>query len=123
MSEMIQMMHIKVLKRTGEILDFWAEGIPVEDLPETSDFEVIPLLREDLLDESLIRGQVFNMKTRKIEDTVFSRNLKAEQFLKDTDWVVMRHRDQLDAGMQTSMTQNEYLELLQIRQHKRDEIE
>ena len=123
MSEMIQMMHIKVLKRTGEIMDFWAEGIPVEDLPETSDYEVIPLLREDLLDESLIRGQVFNMKTRKIEDTVFSRNLKAEQFLKDTDWVVMRHRDQLDAGMQTSMTQNEYLELLQIRQHKRDEIE
>ena len=44
---MFQMMHIKVLKRTGEIMDFWAEGIPVEDLPETSDFE-IKILTQDV---------------------------------------------------------------------------
>lgn len=117
------MMHIKILKRTGEIMDFWAEGIPVEDLPDTSDYEIIPLVREDLLDEAIIRGQIFNTKTRKIEDTVFSRNLKAEQFLKDTDWVVTRHRDQLDMGMKPSMSHHEFMELLQIRQRKREEIE
>lgn len=117
------MLHIKVLKKTGEIMDFWAEGIPVEDLPDTSDYEVVPLLREELLDEGIIRGQIFNTKTRKIEDTVFSRNLKAEQLLKDTDWMVTRHRDQLDMGIKTSMTHNEFLELLHIRQAKREEIE
>jgi hypothetical protein len=120
---MNHMMHIKVLKTTGEIMDFWAEGIPVEDLPETSDFEIVPLLREDLDDGALIRGQIFNMKTRKIEDTVFSRNLKAEQFLKDTDWVVTRHRDQLMLGIKPSMTSEEFMELLRIRQAKREEIE
>ena len=42
------------------------------------------------------------------------------QFLDDTDWKVTRHRDQLALGMETSLTNEEYLNLLTQRQEARD---
>jgi hypothetical protein len=40
-------------------------------------------------------------------------------FLKETDWQVTRHRDQLDLGISTSLTEVEYQTLLQERQQAR----
>ena len=42
------------------------------------------------------------------------------QFLDDTDWKVTRHRDQLTLGIETSLTNEEYLNLLTQRQEARD---
>lgn len=46
----------------------------------------------------------------------------ALKFLSDTDWQVIRHRDQLDAGDPTSLTDQEYQQLLLGRQQARDNV-
>lgn len=49
-------------------------------------------------------------------------NNSAREFLSETDWVVIRHRDQLDIGGQTSLTDDEYRSLLLERQQKRESV-
>lgn len=46
----------------------------------------------------------------------------ARQFLADSDWKVLRHRDQVDAGIPTSLTNEEFAQLLADRQAARDSI-
>jgi hypothetical protein len=46
----------------------------------------------------------------------------ASEFLKDTDWKVIRHRDQLALGIKTSLSDEEYLKLLQQRQDAREKV-
>lgn len=46
----------------------------------------------------------------------------ARQFLSESDWKVMRHRDQIDAGVPTSLTVEEFTQLLADRQAARDLI-
>lgn len=38
----------------------------------------------------------------------------------DTDWMTTRHRDQLAAGTPTSLTEEQYMELLAYKQALRD---
>ena len=47
---------------------------------------------------------------------------EARDFLTNTDWKVIRHRDQLDLGVPTSLTAEEYTFLLQQRQSAREVI-
>src|SRR5574344_1555371 len=47
---------------------------------------------------------------------------EAVQFLKDSDWKVIRHRDQLALGIETSLTDEEYKNLLQQRQDARGKV-
>lgn len=78
-------------------------------------------------------------KVKKIEDNVeleevphspeflaereqFHINLQNEQFLKATDWIVTKHRDQKEAGIKTTLTDKDYQELLSKRQAARDAI-
>jgi len=49
-------------------------------------------------------------------------NGKARKYLNDTDWKVIRHRDQLAAGATTSLTDTEYQQLLSDRQTVRDSV-
>ncbi len=49
-------------------------------------------------------------------------NQEAEQFLNDTDWMVIRHRDQLALGIPTSLTEEEFRQLLLDRQAARDQV-
>lgn len=44
------------------------------------------------------------------------------EYLKETDWYVARHRDQLDLGITTTLTEEEFKILLQKRQDARDGI-
>ena len=46
----------------------------------------------------------------------------ATKFLNNSDWKVIRHRDQLALGVETSLTSDEYLELLQERQEARKKV-
>lgn len=50
-------------------------------------------------------------------------NRKNLDYLKKTDWKIMRHRDQLELGVDTSITQEDYIQLLQLRQKWRDDYE
>ncbi|MDD3012629.1 MAG: tail fiber assembly protein [Candidatus Gastranaerophilales bacterium] len=49
-------------------------------------------------------------------------NLDSRKFLDDTDWKIIRHRDQLDLGIKTSLTGEEYKQLLQKRQESRERV-
>jgi len=42
--------------------------------------------------------------------------------LNDTDWLVIRHRDQIDLKQQTSLTNEQYLDLLAKRQAARERV-
>lgn len=49
-------------------------------------------------------------------------NREHQTLLDNTDWKVMRHRDQVDLGVVTSLTSEEYIALLQARQEAREAI-
>jgi hypothetical protein len=49
-------------------------------------------------------------------------NADARKLLADTDWKVLRHRDQIDAGVSTSLSQAEFDALLAERQTARDSV-
>ncbi len=49
-------------------------------------------------------------------------NTEARIFLNETDWKVIRHRDQLDLGIETSLTEQEFQELLSLRQEAREKV-
>ena len=45
---------------------------------------------------------------------------EAEQFLNSTDWKIIRHKEQQDLGIETSLSQDEYLNLIKERQERRN---
>ena len=45
---------------------------------------------------------------------------EGEEFLNSTDWKVIRHKEQQDLGIETTLTQEEYLELITQRQEWRN---
>lgn len=49
-------------------------------------------------------------------------NLRAQRdkAISDSDWLVLRHRDELDIGLGTTLTEAEYNELLAYRQSLRE---
>jgi phage anti-repressor protein len=49
-------------------------------------------------------------------------NSEARKFLKDTDWLVIRHQDQINAGVETSLSQEQYNNLFQQRDLARNII-
>lgn len=57
-------------------------------------------------------------KTKTLEEI----QAEALQFLNNTDWLVIRHQDQINAGAETSLNQEQYLELFQQRQIARSLI-
>lgn len=49
-------------------------------------------------------------------------NLENLQYLESTDWKILRHQDQLALGITTSLTDEQYTELLTQRQTARDAV-
>lgn len=43
-----------------------------------------------------------------------------DKLLRDCDWIVLRHRDQVSAGISTTLSNQEYLDWLDYRQDLRD---
>ena len=60
-------------------------------------------------------------KTKAITDLI-NTNSDSKRYLNDTDWLVIRHRDQLDLKQQTSLTNEQYLDLLAKRQAAREKV-
>ena len=62
-----------------------------------------------------------NIPRRAIEN-LLNTNDEAKHYLNDTDWLVIRHRDQLALGQTTSLTNEQYLDLLTKRQAARERV-
>lgn len=54
------------------------------------------------------------------KDAIERAKLYAAGLLSRTDWKVIRYRDQAAAGIETSLSETEYVELLEHRQAIRD---
>ena len=76
------------------------------------------------LDESGHFKKYSKEKIAEIKETqqILSDNNEALNFLNDTDWMVTRHRDQQSMGITTSLTEEQYTNLLKERQEARDKV-
>ena len=74
----------------------------------------------DMYNYVFINGK-YVKKTRAIEN-LLKTNDEAKHYLNDTDWLVIRHRDQLALGQTTSLTNEQYLDLLAKRQAARERV-
>ncbi len=82
---------------------------------------------EGPLDPRMVFGKIFsNGQFIDIEKTAVEKqaemNLTETLYLKDTDWKVIRHRDQLALGIPPSLTDGEYKALLEARQQARNAV-
>ena len=74
----------------------------------------------DMNNYTFINGK-YKKKTKAIEN-LLNTNDEAKHYLNDTDWLVIRHRDQLALGQTTSLTNEQYLDLLAKRQAARERV-
>lgn len=74
----------------------------------------------DMNNYTFINGK-YVKKTKAIEN-LLNNNDEAKHYLNDTDWLVIRHRDQLALGQTTSLTNEQYLDLLTKRQAARERV-
>ena len=74
----------------------------------------------DMNNYTFINGK-YVKKTKAIEN-LLNTNDEAKHYLNDTDWLVIRHRDQLALGQTTSLTSEQYLDLLAKRQAARERV-
>lgn len=95
-----------------------------------SSVRVVSISKEDY--ENINKGtHFFNISTEKVESqsTAVLNNIEQEKinlknisFLDSTDWKVLRHMRQKALGIQTSMSEEEYLKLETERQSAADSI-
>jgi len=91
------------------------------DPPQFQDVEISPAQYE--MQEVELPGSYtveIVDKTAQVQQEQTNQN--AKQFLAESDWKVLRHRDQQDLGIATSMTAQEFADLLQQRQMAREAI-
>ena len=74
----------------------------------------------DMNNYTFINGK-YVKKTKAIEN-LLNTNDEAKHYLNDTDWLVIRNRDQLALGQTTSLTNEQYLDLLTKRQAARERV-
>ena len=67
-------------------------------------------------------GEVADLTVVKSNCDAEVQSEEALKFLSETDWMVIRHRDQLDLGQSTSLTDQEYQQLLSERQSARNQV-
>lgn len=72
-------------------------------------------------DNYLFINDQYVPKTGTLE-TQINTNAEARKYLKNTDWLVIRHRDQVDLALETSLTEDEYKEILEKRQEAREKV-
>lgn len=72
-------------------------------------------------DNYLFLNGKYVSKNKSLELQV-TENHDARSYLVQTDWLVIRHRDQVDLGLETSLSDDEYRELLEKRQTAREKV-
>lgn len=112
---------LEVNKETREIIRFFVDDLRIPSYEDEHHLVMVPVETEDMIDTHIVRGQLYNFQTGKVEDSDLSWNSKIEQELLNTDWLVTRHRDQVELGINTTLSDDEYKELLMYRQNLRDQ--
>ena len=74
----------------------------------------------DMNNYTFINGKY--VKKTKVIENLLNTNDEAKHYLNDTDWLVIRHRDQLALGQTTSLTNEQYLDILTKRQAARERV-
>ncbi len=110
---------LEVNKETTEIIRFFVDDIRIPSYDDDHILVVVPVESEDMIDTHIINGQLYDFQTGKVIDSDLSWNFKLEQQLIQTDWLVTRHRDEIDLGVETKLSESEYKDLLQFRQDLR----
>lgn len=72
-------------------------------------------------DDYVFIDEKYVKRTKAVSDLI-NTNIEAKNYLSDTDWLVIRHRDQLDLKLQTSLTEDQYHDLLNKRQAARERV-
>lgn len=70
----------------------------------------------------LVDGVVVEDEEKRQQHEAQIQSQEALNFLNTTDWKVIRHRDQQALGLSTSITEEQFQELLEQRQKARDSI-
>lgn len=91
------------------VVKIGGEGFSGEDLPE---IQWIKNNQEKLSQAAFSDGygKVYEITIEQYRDSK----------LYETDWMVIRHRDQIDSGVSTSLSSQQYINLLNYRQELRD---
>jgi len=116
-------MPVKYLEITKDTLEIWAGPFTADTLPVFSDDS--PVAAKEVVsmpDDYIISGQIWNDETSSVEDTQDSLNNKARNNLFNTDWKVIRHLEQVNSGVTTSLTDEEYSALLTERNNYRNAV-
>jgi hypothetical protein len=123
-----------VNKDSGYDLEDVLEEIPaitetktrmVEQVDEFGNVTEVEETYEDIIEPAKVRlRSEFSIEVEDITAQVEQQKVNSEalKFLADTDWMVLRHRDQLAANITTSLSYSEYEKLLHDRQQARDAI-
>lgn len=122
------MIKVNFNKKTGEILGFYPNDIAYTKIPEP--FIEISIEKWKKCLDKKFRVDIKTLKLEELEQTQeeidlnnqMQINTEAKQFLYSTDWKVIRHRDQLDMSIKTSLEEKEYMELLKQRQEAREKV-
>lgn len=48
---------------------------------------------------------------------------EAKETLNSTDWQILRHKEQVDLGIETTLSEEEYLQLITKRQEAREKVQ
>ncbi len=99
-------------------------NLPMDEslLPEEeSQVEIDDMSFMEIMGKSYVDGKFVDAQQTE-EEIEIESNISNQQFLISTDWKVTRHREQLDAGISTSLSDEEYKALLAERQRVRDSI-
>lgn len=62
------------------------------------------------------------IKNTKAVADILNKNKTARNYLTNTDWLVIRPRDQLDLNLKTSLNNDQYIDLLNKRQEARKQV-
>ena len=90
-------------------------------MPQYQGLEIQETSREIiLLDNEFVFADEHQEELARQEQERINQN--ARDFLNETDWMVIRHRDQLALGIPTSLTEEEFQQLLLDRQAARDQV-
>ncbi len=72
--------------------------------------------------EETLKELCIKIEDCQLVETQSEKDRKNLKYLEDTGWLMERHRDQLDLGGKTSLSNDEYKQHLKSRQDARDEI-
>lgn len=92
-------------KKTGEIF----QGQVDTELQNLEEYEYREATKEEI-------------DKRKLTQEKNTSNKIAKEYLASTDWLVIRHRDQLAMGQKTNLSNDDFFDLLEERQKARDSV-